>query len=67
MVEEECVSAGDFRDTWERWGGEKGAGGARVPLCCDSIALYDAVKKGREEKGEGGRGDVTRSIAHQVS
>ena len=64
MAEEECVSAGDFREAWERWGGGRGEGGTRIPLYCDSSVLREAVKMGRVE---GGKGDDSRSVAHQVS
>ena len=62
MVESECVSVGDFSESWEKWGGREGG----VSLYCENSALCDMVRSGGGRREEAS-GDDTRSIAHKVS
>ena len=66
-MDSECVSVEELRHFWEQWGGGEGGVGEKVPLYCDNGALREMVKRGGGGGGEGGKGDDTRSIAHQVS
>ena len=50
MVEDECVSTGDFCESWEKWGGAE----TRLPLYCENSALRELVKS------EGVRGEEVR-------
>ena len=61
-VESECVGVEEFRTEWEKWGR-----GTKIPLYCDNGALKEMVERGGVGGGEGGKGDYTRSISHQVS
>ena len=61
------MSVEELRHSWEQWGGGEGGVGKKVPLYCDNGALWEMVKRGGVGGGEGGKGDDTRSIAHQVS
>ncbi|CAI8004823.1 Probable methyltransferase TARBP1 [Geodia barretti] len=65
-VDSECVSVEELRHFWEQWGGGEGGVGEKVPLYCDNGALREMVKRGGVGGGEGGKGDDTRSIAHQL-
>ena len=66
MAEGECVSASEFREAWDRWGGVCGGdSGSRVPLYCGSDVLCEVVRS-EGVRGEEVKGDDSRSIAYKV-
>ena len=62
MIEEEWVCLDEFREVGEVWRRDV----PPLPLSCCNAVLLKAVQELREEEGEEGKGDNTRSIAHHV-